>query len=232
MKGNKNFSWIGWENADNSLKTDTIAYYFPYSICLRNKLFSQFVERPIVWHHKIAYTLLPPTATWAVLGFKSSEWDLPVKTFTFSRAWYFWVTQNTFKLQFEMIKVSFWAPSMTFLSLYVVCVLAFIPKCRSLCSKPEIINFSPQGFSLGIGHTFKTFPTPSVFACMEMCISYPMCRSIDLNREIGECRLQVKSSVTDPGLLVSTPNTFHMDKEHFPQVSIKKPACNILISST
>ncbi|XP_078324259.1 uncharacterized protein LOC111119614 [Crassostrea virginica] len=106
---------------------------------------------------------------------------------------------------------------MTFLSLYVVCVLAFIPKCRSLCSKPEIINFSPQGFSLGIGHTFKTFPTPSVFACMEMCISYPMCRSIDLNREIGECRLQVKSSVTDPGLLVSTPNTFHMDKEHFPQ---------------
>ncbi|XP_078339827.1 microfibril-associated glycoprotein 4-like [Crassostrea virginica] len=106
---------------------------------------------------------------------------------------------------------------MTFLSLYVVCVLAFIPKCRSLCSKPEIINTSPQGFSLGIGHTFKTFPTPSVFACMEMCISYPMCRSIDFNREIGECRLQVKSSVTDPGLLVSTPNTFHMDKEHFPQ---------------
>ena len=105
---------------------------------------------------------------------------------------------------------------------YLMWVLAFIPECRCLCSKPEFINISPQGFSLGIGHTFKTFPTQSVLVCMELCISYPMCRSIDLNREKRVCGLQVKSSVTDPDLLVATPNTVHMDKEDFPKVSIQK----------
>ena len=111
---------------------------------------------------------------------------------------------------------------MVFHRIYLMWVLAFIPECRCLCSKPEFINISPQDSSLGIGHTFKTFLTPSVLACMEMCISYPMCRSMDLNREKRVCRLQVKSSVTDPELLVATPNTVHMDKEDFPKVRIQK----------
>ena len=105
---------------------------------------------------------------------------------------------------------------------YLMWVLAFIPECRCLCSKPEFININPQGFSLGIGHTFKTFPTQSVLVCMELCISFQMCRSVDLNREKRVCRLQVKSSVTDPDLLVATPSTTHMDKEDFPEVSIQK----------
>ena len=104
---------------------------------------------------------------------------------------------------------------------FLMWALAFIPECRCLCSKPELIDISPQGFSLGIGHTFKTFPTQSVLVCLELCISYPMCRSIDLNHEMRVCRLQVKSSVTDPDLLVATPNTVHMDKEDFPKVRIQ-----------
>ena len=113
-------------------------------------------------------------------------------------------------------------PIKIFLRIYALWALAFIRECRCTCSKPEIINLSPQGFSLGIGHTFKTFSTPSVLVCMDLCISYPMCRSIDLNRENGECRLQVKSSVTNPDLLVPTLNIVHMDKENFPKVSIPK----------
>ena len=113
-------------------------------------------------------------------------------------------------------------PIKIFLRIYAVWALAFIRECRCTCSKPEIINLSPQGFSLGIGHTFKTFSTPSVLVCMDLCISYPMCRSIDLNRENEECRLQVKSSVTNPDLLVPTLNIVHMDKENFPKVSISK----------
>ena len=111
---------------------------------------------------------------------------------------------------------------MTFYRVYLMWVLVCLPACRCLCSKSELIDISPQGFSLGIGHTFKTFPTQSVLVCLELCISYPMCRSIDLNHENKVCRLQVKSSVTDPDLLVATSNTVHMDKEDFPKVSIQK----------
>nr|XP_022311369.1 kremen protein 1-like [Crassostrea virginica] len=89
------------------------------------------------------------------------------------------------------------------------------------------MNTSPKGSSLGIGHTFKTFPTQSVLVCMELCISYPMCRSIDLNHENKVCRLQVKSSVTDPDLHVATPNTIHMDKEDFPKILLDN-ACQTL----
>ena len=81
---------------------------------------------------------------------------------------------------------------MTFYRVYLMWVLVCLPACRCLCSKSELIDISPQGFSLGIGHTFKTFPTQSVLVCMELCISYPMCRSIDLNHENKVCRLQVK----------------------------------------
>ena len=107
-------------------------------------------------------------------------------------------------------------------------VLAFLPECRCLCSKPELMNVSPKGSSLGLGHTFKTFPTQSVLVCMDLCISYPMCRSVDLNREKSVCRLQVKSSVTDPDLLVATPNTIHMDKEDFPKVRIKMTRVHVI----
>ena len=111
---------------------------------------------------------------------------------------------------------------MVFHIIYLMWVLAFLPECRCLCSKPAFINTSPQGFSLGIGHTFKTFPTQSVLVCIDLCISYPMCRSIDLNHENKVYGLQVKSSVTDPDLLVATPNTVHMNKEDFPKVRIQK----------
>ena len=120
------------------------------------------------------------------------------------------------------LKASFFVRFKLFHRVYLMSVLVFIPEIRCLCSNPELIDISPQGFSLGIGHTFKTFPTQSVLVCMELCISYPMCRSIDLNHENKVCRLQVKSSVTDPDLLVATPNTVHMDKEDFPKVRIQK----------
>ena len=55
-----------------------------------------------------------------------------------------------------------------------------------------------------------------------------MCRSVDLNREKSVCRLQVKSSVTDPDLLVATPNTIHMDKEDFPKVRIKMTRVHVI----
>nr|XP_022312727.1 putative fungistatic metabolite [Crassostrea virginica] len=116
---------------------------------------------------------------------------------------------------------------MVFHKIYLMLAIAFIPECRGLCSKPELMNVIPQGSSLGIGHTFKTFPTQSVLVCMELCISYPMCRSIDLNHEKRVCRLQVKSSVTDPDLLVATPNTVHMDKEDFPKILLDN-ACQTL----
>ncbi|XP_078327987.1 uncharacterized protein LOC144623451 isoform X1 [Crassostrea virginica] len=89
---------------------------------------------------------------------------------------------------------------MAFHRVYLMWVLVCIPACRCLCSKPELIDISPQGFSLGIGHTFKTFPTQSVL---------------------------VKSSVTDPDLLVATSNTVHMDKEDFPKILLDN-ACQKL----
>ena len=80
------------------------ACYFPHSICLRNKLVSQFFERPNLWHRKTAYDLLsqiatsyhqqppgtinynhllPPTGTWAHqyrLTLNNSDLDLPAAT--------------------------------------------------------------------------------------------------------------------------------------------------------
>ncbi|XP_078327988.1 uncharacterized protein LOC144623451 isoform X2 [Crassostrea virginica] len=57
---------------------------------------------------------------------------------------------------------------MAFHRVYLMWVLVCIPACRCLCSKPELIDISPQGFSLGIGHTFKTFPTQSVLITGEI----------------------------------------------------------------
>jgi hypothetical protein len=42
---------------------------------------------------------------------------------------------------------------------------------------------------------------------------------VDLNREEKICKLNVRSSVEEPALLVSSENTHHIDKKDFPQVS-------------
>lgn len=88
------------------------------------------------------------------------------------------------------------------------------------CSDFTTVNTIGQlDSSLGIGHTFLVYSTPSILVCMEWCHRLSMCRSVDLNRERSECRLNVKSSIQDPSLLRTTIGSIHVDKEKFPEVS-------------
>lgn len=88
------------------------------------------------------------------------------------------------------------------------------------CSDFTTVNTIGQlNSSLGIGHTFLVYSTTNILVCMEWCHRLSMCRSVDLNRERSECRLNVKSSIQDPSLLRTTNGSFHVDKEKFPEVS-------------
>jgi hypothetical protein len=107
-------------------------------------------------------------------------------------------------------------------------ILSVVMKLVYLCSgqcRNGIPNFKLYGnlnSALKAGLYFKDLSTADMWSCIQFCCSYPLCRSVDLNRKQKKCRLNVRSSVEEPGLLISSENTHHIDKADFPQVSRKE----------
>jgi hypothetical protein len=107
--------------------------------------------------------------------------------------------------------------------------LVFSCSCQCLNEIPNFEKYGNSSSSMGIGHSFKVMSTSDILICMELCCKYSLCRSVDLNREQKKCRLNVRSSAEEPGLLVSSVNTHHIDKMHFPQVSRIRFEVNISV---
>ncbi|XP_062579464.1 uncharacterized protein LOC134241427 [Saccostrea cucullata] len=102
--------------------------------------------------------------------------------------------------------------------LFVLYTLELLHLCNCGCQiglpiKQELDRYSKS--TIGTGHAFKVLSTSDLWTCLDLCSRFSMCRSVDLNRDQQTCRLNVRSAVEEPELLMASSDTSHIPKEDF-----------------